>query len=68
MKPNNLLYNGRVHMFNISFILRLECTQNNQRFPGDRILYGRADLAHISFVHEANRWFPKMAAAISFHL
>ena len=27
---------------------------------------GRADLAHISFVHEANRWFPKMAAANHF--
>ncbi len=27
---------------------------------------GRADLAHISFVHEANRWFPKMASANHF--
>jgi uncharacterized protein len=27
---------------------------------------GRADLAHISFVHEANCWFPKMAAANHF--
>jgi uncharacterized protein len=27
---------------------------------------GRADLAHISFVHEANRWFPKMAVANHF--
>lgn len=27
---------------------------------------GRDDLAHISFVHEANRWFPKMAAAYHF--
>jgi uncharacterized protein len=27
---------------------------------------GREDLAHISFVHEANRWFPKMAAAYHF--
>ncbi len=26
----------------------------------------REDLAHISFVHEANRWFPKMAAAYHF--
>jgi hypothetical protein len=26
----------------------------------------REDLAHISFVHEANRWFPKMAAANHF--
>ena len=24
----------------------------------------RNDQAHISFVHEANKWFPKMAAAI----
>jgi uncharacterized protein len=27
---------------------------------------GREDLAHISFVHEANRWFPKMAAKYNF--
>src|SRR5271170_2008787 len=27
---------------------------------------GREDLAHISFMHEANRWFPKMAQAYHF--
>jgi hypothetical protein len=27
---------------------------------------GREDLAHISFLHEANRWFPKMAAENNF--
>ena len=27
---------------------------------------GRDDLAHISFVHEANQWFPKMAAKYNF--
>ena len=27
---------------------------------------GRNDLAHISFVHEANQWFPKMAAKYNF--
>ncbi len=27
---------------------------------------GRNDVAHISFVHEANRWFPKMAAKYNF--
>jgi len=27
---------------------------------------GREDLAHISFVHEANRWFPQMAAKYNF--
>ena len=27
---------------------------------------GRNDLAHISFVHEANRWFPQMAAKYDF--
>src|SRR5215475_4293177 len=26
----------------------------------------RNDLAHISFVHEANKWFPKMAAKYNF--
>jgi uncharacterized protein len=27
---------------------------------------GKNDLAHISFVHEANKWFPKMAAQYNF--
>jgi hypothetical protein len=27
---------------------------------------GRNDLAHISFMHEANRWFPQMAAKYNF--
>src|SRR6202021_1050003 len=27
---------------------------------------GKEDLAHISFVHEANRWFPKMATKYNF--
>src|ERR1700722_965230 len=27
---------------------------------------GKDDLAHISFVHEANQWFPKMAAKYHF--
>ena len=27
---------------------------------------GKEDLAHISFVHEANEWFPKMAAKYHF--
>jgi hypothetical protein len=27
---------------------------------------GRSGLAHISFVHEANRWFPQMAAKYDF--
>src|ERR1041384_3281539 len=26
----------------------------------------KSDLAHISFVHEANKWFPKMAALYNF--
>jgi len=27
---------------------------------------GKNDLAHISFVHEANKWFPQMAAKYGF--
>src|SRR5580658_2718448 len=27
---------------------------------------GKYDLAHISFVHEANQWFPKMAKQYNF--
>ncbi len=42
-------------------------TQNNQK--GFRVIAfytAKEDLAHISFVHEANRWFPKIAALYAF--
>jgi len=38
-------------------------TQTNQNsFRVIAFYTSKEDLAHISFVHEANRWFPQMAA------
>src|SRR5215467_13638868 len=39
---------------------------NSKRFKVIAFYTERNDLAHISFVHEANKWFPKMAALYNF--
>ena len=36
------------------------------KFKAIAFYTGKNDLAHISFVHEANKWFPKMAAQYNF--
>ncbi len=46
----------------INFVPARSCAQNDQSvFHVIAFYTGREDLAHISFVHEANRWFPAMA-------
>ncbi|QEM08141.1 ThuA domain-containing protein [Mucilaginibacter rubeus] len=40
--------------------------QNHKKFKVIAFYTGRSDLAHISFMHEANRWFPKMAKKYNF--
>jgi len=40
--------------------------KTNQDFRVIAFYTAKEDLAHISFVHEANRWFPKMASANHF--
>lgn len=40
--------------------------QSKKKFNVIAFYTGRADLAHISFVHEANRWFPEMARKYNF--
>src|SRR5215467_12264198 len=35
---------------------------NSKKFKVIAFYTNRNDLAHISFVHEANKWFPEMAA------
>jgi hypothetical protein len=40
--------------------------QKSSRFNVIAFYTERNDLAHISFVHEANKWFPKMAALYNF--
>src|SRR6516164_8118472 len=44
-------------------------SQSTGQAPGFRVIAfftGKNDAAHISFVHEANRWFPKMAKQFNF--
>lgn len=40
--------------------------QSHKKFKVIAFYTGRSDLAHISFVHEANRWFPKIAKKYNF--
>ena len=41
-------------------------SKNSSRFKVIAFYTERNDLAHISFVHEANKWFPKMATQYNF--
>lgn len=40
--------------------------QSHKKFKVIAFYTGRSDLAHISFMHEANRWFPKIAKKYNF--
>ncbi|NVM67571.1 hypothetical protein FHW88_005899 [Mucilaginibacter sp. SG538B] len=40
--------------------------QSHKKFKVVAFYTGRNDLAHISFMHEANRWFPKIAKKYNF--
>jgi hypothetical protein len=48
----------------INFFLPVKgiCQKNDQSFKVIAFYTAREDQAHISFVHEANTWFPKVAA------
>lgn len=49
--------------------LLFTCFSYAQTKPKFRVIAfytGKADLAHISFVHEANKWFPEMARKYNF--
>ncbi|HSZ34908.1 MAG TPA: ThuA domain-containing protein [Puia sp.] len=66
MKPHNLTITI-ASLFLICLFPLSNLAQNKvQDFHVIAFYTGRADLAHISFVHEANRWFPKMASAHHF--
>jgi hypothetical protein len=66
MKPHNQLL-AIVSVCLIYFFPIDGIAQNKIRdFRVIAFFTGREDLAHVSFVHEANRWFPKMAAANHF--
>jgi hypothetical protein len=65
-------YSGRglsiLHLIQLAAAL-LCCSVAGAQSAGFRVIAfytARNDQAHISFVHEANRWFPRMAAAHHF--
>ncbi len=60
----------RVVLFVIASVTFLQtgAQKKSSRFKVIAFYTERNDLAHISFVHEANKWFPKMATAIQFCL
>lgn len=41
--------------------------QNEKKFNVIAFFTAKQDAAHISFVHEANKWFPQVAAQYGFH-
>ena len=44
----------------------LQAQGSDPKFKVIAFYTGKDDLAHISFVHEANQWFPNMAAKYDF--
>jgi len=66
MKSRKLL-SGLVSIFIVCLHPSEGIAQNNyMSFKVIAFYTAKEDSAHISFVHEANRWFPKMAAANHF--
>src|SRR5580658_124015 len=52
--------------FYIFFLSSIQAQSADSKFKVIAFYTGKNDLAHISFVHEANEWFPKMAALHGF--
>jgi hypothetical protein len=48
------------------FYCKPECSKQNPLFKVIGFYTAKEDLAHISFVHEANKWFPQMGALYNF--
>lgn len=48
------------------FAFNVNAQSANSNFKVIAFFTGKNDLAHISFVHEANKWFPKMAKKYHF--
>ena len=63
----NLLRTASILLFIVYWLIRPAAAQD--KLPQFRVIAfytAKQDLAHISFVHEANRWFPEMAAKYHF--
>src|SRR5258708_29441373 len=50
----------------ISSCSALNANSRNPKFRVIAFFTAKQDQAHISFVHEANRWFPELAAKYNF--
>jgi len=50
----------------VAFFSLTTANAQGKKFKVIAFYTGRNDLAHISFVHEANRWFPEMAKKYNF--
>ncbi|CAN5143233.1 hypothetical protein BH09BAC4_BH09BAC4_39600 [soil metagenome] len=48
------------------FVATVQAQKSNSKFNVIAFYTAKNDKAHISYVHEANRWFPKIAAANNF--
>jgi hypothetical protein len=55
-----------VLLIGLCFNNNIIAQSKNPKFKIIAFYTGKQDLAHISFVHEANQWFPKMAAKYNF--
>ena len=53
-------------IFCFHFSLHTNAQKSNSKFKVIAFFTGKDDLAHISFVHEANKWFPKMGEKYNF--
>jgi hypothetical protein len=68
MKPS--IYSVIFRVFLILFILSavdLYAQRSKKKFNVIAFYTGKNDQAHVSFVHEANRWFPKMGLQYDFN-
>ncbi len=54
--------------FGLFCAITLFAQKQNSRFKVIAFYTAKNDLAHISFVHEANKWFPKMGEKYQFHV
>ncbi|SFE72264.1 ThuA domain-containing protein [Spirosoma endophyticum] len=52
--------------FLLYFVATAQAQKSNSKFNVIAFYTAKNDKAHISYVHEANRWFPKVAAANNF--
>ncbi|SEO69469.1 Trehalose utilisation [Mucilaginibacter gossypiicola] len=55
-----------IALFMAFFSINVINAQSKKNFKVIAFYTGRNDLAHISFMHEANRWFPAMAKKYNF--